>query len=90
MGEREKEILMKIIEFKLQSLYYYIHLNNNRHNKNFPAFVCPDGYISWWLNKKYHNPYGWAVKYRNGEIDYWLNDIRYNKEQWEIERIKYL
>ena len=90
MGNRKKEIFMKIIKFDLQYLRYYIYLNNNKHNKNFPAFVNSNRYISWWLNNKYHNPYGWAIKYNNGYISYYLNDKYYTKEEWERERKKYL
>ena len=90
MGEREKKISMKTIEFKLQYKYFYIYLNNKDHNKNFPTCVHSDGDRFWYLNDKLHNPYEWAVKNSDGDIYYYLNDVYYTKEQWEIERKKYL
>ena len=79
MEKRKKEIFMKTIEFDLRYLRYYIYLNNNKHNKNFPSFVNSNGYRSWCFNNKWHNPYKWAFKNSNEEICYYLNGVCYIK-----------
>ena len=36
-----------------------------------PAYICPNGYKSYYINGKRHRESGPAVIYADGEVEYW-------------------
>ena len=46
------------------------------HNEYGCSCSHSDGYKTYHINNKYHNPHGPAIIYSNGRFEYWLNGIR--------------
>ena len=74
------------------SIYYYKKDTQIVHNPYGPAFVAKNGYISYYINGKWHRLDGPARIYANGKEGYWINNIELTKEEFDMnpERLKFL